>query len=562
MVGCDDFLDLKSYTSTDLTNFPESQDDVDMLVTGLYASTLYNSNETTGSPYLVGESASDDRLGSGGNFQAFDKLMVSSTEVLYNIWDRCYEGVYRANTILENIDRADGTWDSTDTKNTFLGETYGLRGLFYWELAQLFGTSPLTLSTQAENLPAADVDDFYGSIGSDLLLAIELLPDQAYSKYERGRFTRWAAIGYLARVYLFYVGIYQGNDLDAGMPLRDGSTLSKSDVLSYLTDCISNSGHGLVDEYLNLFPYTNEYTRPDYQPLLDIEAKTGKTYSWVGESNKEVMHSLTYGSMAYSNVSYRNLFVLWQSTPYIGTLAQIFPFGYSWGHGAVNPQLAADWDAEMEATGDFDVRKFGSLIDLENEISADYLADCTHATFYEDSMWHTKKNCAITAYQSDGSIAYSHNVLSKNVTNSYPQSYMDEFVFMRFADILLMASELSADATYMNQVRARVDLPAVSYSLEALQKERRWELAFEGSRWNDIRRWGIAAECMETQSGQPIICAAQMTTMQAYGGGYTARYNATNGFWMIPPSEITLSEGVLEQNPGWTSSDNYLFAGY
>ncbi|MFR9501465.1 MAG: RagB/SusD family nutrient uptake outer membrane protein [Rikenellaceae bacterium] len=562
MVGCNDFLDVQSYTTTDFTNFPETQEDVEMLVTGVYASTLYTSNEVNGSYYLVGESASDDRFGSGPNFQGFDKLMVTGDEILWDNWDRCYEGIYRANTILENIDRADGTWDSDASKDTCLGETYGLRACFYWELAQLFGSAPMPLKTAAENLPVADVDDFYATIGSDLIEAITLLPNQTYDKYERGRFTRWAAIGYLARVYLFYVGVYHNNDTNAGMPLRDGSTLSKSTVIAYLEDCINNSGHGLVDEYLDLFPYTNEYTKPDYQPLLDLEAKTGYTYNWAGESNKEVMHALTSGALAYSSASYRNWFVLWQSTPYLATLDRIFPFGYTWGHGAASPQLAEDWDAEMAATGTFDVRKFGSLIDLENEIAGDYATECVHQTKYEDSMWHTKKNCGITAYISDTEIAYSHNVLTKGVTNSHPNSYIDEFVHMRFADILLMASELSEDATYMNQVRARAHLPAVAYSLEALQKERRWELSFEGGRWNDLRRWGIAAERLETQVGQPIFCAAQLTTMKEYGGGYTARYNATNGFWMIPTSEITLSENVLVQNPGWSSTDNYKFAGY
>lgn len=41
-------------------------------------------------------------------------------------------------------------------------------------------------------------------------------------------------------------------------------------------------------------------------------------------------------------------------------------------------------------------------------------------------------------------------------------------------------------------------------------------------------------------------------------GGYVKRYKATNGFFPIPKSQIDLSNGVLEQNAGWTGQDaNY-----
>ncbi len=564
IVGCTDFLDVTDYSSTNTTNFPESQADVDQLITGLYASTHYGTTIKS-SAYLVGEMASDDRFGSGSNLYGIDKLMVSTgDEEFWDNWDRCYEGIYRANFIIENIDRADGTWDSEDIKNTYLGEAYGHRAFFYWELAQLFGTTPLTLKTEAENLPKADPDDYYASIASDLIEAIDLLPNSVYSTYEGGRFSRWAAIGYLARVYLFYVGIYQNNDLDAGMPLRDGSTLSKSDVLSYLTDCINNSGHGLVDEYLDLYPYTNSYTKPNNTKLLEMEEKTGYTYNWAGEGNKEVMHAQKYGTLGSSSAYYRNYFVCYQSFPSVADKKDIYPFGQSFGHGSANPQIAEDWDAEMEKTGEFDIRKFASLIDCnegeDREINVPY-SECVHSSQAENSPWHAKKNCVITAYDGDD-VTYSFNVVKYSLADA-KTTYIDEFVFMRYADILLMASELSQDVSYMNQIRTRAHLsPIASYSFEALKNERRWELTFEGVRWNDIRRWGIAADLLETQANRPIYVYGALTTMGSYGGGYTARYNATNGFFMIPSSEITISEGVLVQNPGWSGTDNYRFTAY
>lgn len=75
-----------------------------------------------------------------------------------------------------------------------------------------------------------------------------------------------------------------------------------------------------------------------------------------------------------------------------------------------------------------------------------------------------------------------------------------DLVLIRFADVLLMQSELEESVDGINRVRERAGLtPLGAYSLEALQRERRWELAFEGVRWNDIRRWHIAAAALENR---------------------------------------------------------------
>lgn len=57
-----------------------------------------------------------------------------------------------------------------------------------------------------------------------------------------------------------------------------------------------------------------------------------------------------------------------------------------------------------------------------------------------------------------------------------------DLVLIRFADVLLMQSELKEDVSGINRVRSRAGLePIGTYSLAALQNERRWELCFEGT---------------------------------------------------------------------------------
>lgn len=67
---------------------------------------------------------------------------------------------------------------------------------------------------------------------------------------------------------------------------------------------------------------------------------------------------------------------------------------------------------------------------------------------------------------------------------------MRSSILVRYADVLLMLDELEETVTGMNQLRERAGLQKYdSYSFERLQKERRYELCFEGMRFNDLRRW-------------------------------------------------------------------------
>lgn len=130
-----------------------------------------------------------------------------------------------------------------------------------------------------------------------------------------------------------------------------------------------------------------------------------------------------------------------------------------------------------------------------------------------------------------------------------------DLVLIRFADVLLMQSELKKDVAGINEVRKRAGLnPIAAYSEEALRNERRWELACEGTRWNDLRRWHIAAAALEKQNGVAIYYCGQPDTNTPHNGGYTARYNATAGFQKMPETQVAL--GTVKQNEGWTGADS------
>ena len=106
---------------------------------------------------------------------------------------------------------------------------------------------------------------------------------------------------------------------------------------------------------------------------------------------------------------------------------------------------------------------------------------------------------------------------SSSLANKMQGDHFEDFYLMRYSDVLLMLTELTGDAQYMNQVQKRAGVPETAYSLKAVQDERRWEFAFEGIRFNDMRRWtgnhptesSYAPKALQAQDGKQIVCLGQ-----------------------------------------------------
>ena len=145
----------------------------------------------------------------------------------------------------------------------------------------------------------------------------------------------------------------------------------------------------------------------------------------------------------------------------------------------------------------------------------------------------------------DGKLKPIWDILFKAGTDQQI-SNMQDLILLRFADVLLMQSELKADATGLNAVRNRVGLaPVAGYSEAALRAERRSELAFEGLRWFDELRWNTIADDIKAVNGEAITSGGKSTKIN------TTYRSEINGFWPIPESEIRVTSNLYKQNPGW-----------
>lgn len=536
--GCESFLDTESFTKKNTSNFPTTQDEAEQMITGIYLAMNDLIRDPEEHPFMIYDIASDDRLGGGSTSnvgaQSMDRLLNSKISAFENLWQTRYAGIFRANNALETLDNIE-TWSDDKVKQRLLAETHFLRAYFYLDLIQIFGEVPLKLSTEPENIPKNSADEVYAQIGYDLEQAIALFPSDPFPQYGNGHASKWAAQALMARTFLFYTGFYS----KASLPVAGGGEVTKQQVISYLEDCIANSGHSLVSDQRNLWPYTNVYTAADYDYVSD------NGLVWEGDNSKETLFAMKFansGVNGYFNriIEYYNMRL---------TSATSFPFaaqGYS--NGPVNTNLWNDWAEDPDYVGDY--RRVGSILNEEDEIP-NYEGDKTKEV--EKTRLWAKKYLGVSAYE--GSNLIQTFGYFYGGPNNRQGGLNNDLILIRLADVYLMHSELSQTNTYLNRVRERADLPPVAYSLEAVKKERRYELCFEALRWNDLRRWGDVNKIVENQEGLDITNRGVPGKYTFGSFDYMQRYNATGGgFWKIPDSQITLSEGVLEQNPGWDDS--------
>lgn len=549
--GCDGFLDSENLVKKDTSSFPETSQDALDALTGVYSILpSVNVNQCT---FLVSELLSDDRLGGGAavdrSWAAMDQLKKINDDMFPDFWKKMYQGIFRSNMLLGTLDVVK-TWEKPELKDQIAAEARFLRAYFYFELCRMFGTVPLVLTTEAVNNPRAEARELYAQMADDLKYAIQTLPDKKYEVKDSqlGHATKWAAESLMARVYLFYTGYYKQDAL----PLTEGGSVTKQEVINWLDDCINNSGHGLVSNFGNLWPYANSATAPDYKFATD------NNLSWVGDDqNNETIFSIKYSAMGNHSTSiyYGNQPVLYFSIREQPNYENIFPFGQGWGAGPVSTNLISDW--EISEPNDF--RRAASILDVndpdENIKSYTWGASMQ---IQETGYWQ-KKYIAINAHQakSDGTTAcVNYSCILYGRTPDFQIDNTQDQVIIRFADVLLMMAELKQDVSYLNRVRERAGLtPLAAYTDRALQNERRWELAFEGSRYYDLLRWGIAGESLEKQNGVKVKNNGVDDVMNM--GNLTQRIQETGGFMPIPKTQIDLSAGVLEQTPGWGNDALY-----
>ncbi len=553
LAGCtDSFLDTVPLTKKTNDFFYRTPEDMTQALTAAYVTMCQVPNGQwviNAYPIVISELMSDDRFGGGGDndqqVRAICDFKITDQDQFLSAWTRYYSGIYRCNMILQNIDKPD--WDSEDQKGNVEGQARFLRAMFYFDLSRLFGEVPLIIETAPLNIPKTPAASTYAQIATDLKAAIEAFPSEEWAVADMGRANKWCAEALMARVFLFYTGYYETEAL----PLVDGGTVTKAEVVTWLEDCRDNSGYELMPEFRNLWPYSVANSANSEKPYKYTE---DNGLNWYGEEggNHETMYAVKFSTFASwgTSIYYSNqmdLFFGWRSYSYKGAM------GEGWGMGTVNTNLWNAWPDE-------DLRKRGSICkvdDPDEGIDASYgLGTDPHDKQMDETGYWQKKYRPINLYgdnaAGDAKEWHNYSVKFYNATRNMQLDNMQDIVLIRYADVLLMHSELTETADGMNEVRNRVGLPDIAYSLAALKDERRYELAFEGFRYYDLLRWAGKSNLAEVET----ILESQNGVATINNGvpgekkGVDFRVE-TGGFVQIPNREIQLSSGVLVQNPGW-----------
>ncbi len=528
----DSFLNSVPKTSLLDENFYKTEADAEMALVGCYDG--YQLTGTGFPIYLESEVASDECFGGTGandgrGYQMIDRLdksqSTSDNNVFNDTWGKYYKGIFRCNNLLQKLPTI-ATWKSskdsvnTITKNRIEGETRFLRAIMYFDLVRMFENIPLLTEPTTAVVPQADPTDVYKLIVSDLSFAAKNIPADAYPKAQAatndGRVTRYAAEALLARVYLFYTGYYAKDDLG----------VTKQNVLDGLEDVITSNEFDTIP-YKSQWP-ASSYIRVDSTNTLN---KSG----FAGKGNKEVVFAEKFNSTSdYNGMSDGN-----GSIVMMGMRNTNFsPYGKGWGACTVNPQF-------VNAFVSGDKRRTASVIDLANEKDKD---GKTIESFFNIPDQREYTGYTVKKYSPT---ALPDGTSDTGGTKDFQQSQGQDYVQIRYADVLLMAAELGSPnaVAYFNKVHTRAGLPAVaSVSLSDIQTERRFEFAFEGIRYWDLLRTGI------DNAANTIAACAQTVKSAGVDDHVTYDINkikATRGFMQIPDTQITLSGGVLKQNSGW-----------
>ena len=602
--SCDDMLDTDPRV-TDATSatFPGKIADVEALNTATYSimNTMGGGDPDNQNPFLWWEVMSDNCFGSGGLQDNKVKSLHHLVQMNSNQYEQpfvlLYGGINRANNQIETIDNVD--WTGNEAKrNQLLGEGYFMRGLYTLWLTQLYGDVPLitaTLITEEMKAQVSAEEVIYPQILSDFVSAQNLMSTEKSS----GHANKYVAEAFMARAYMFWAGFYKKvADLSTGsapaidLVEQEGCTaasLSQADVVSALRDIVSSGAYGLLEDYRSLWQYSNSYVWDETQKA--IETGTGHAYKFIadmkrehcfdqpgmGNGNKEELFQIQFMNASNWNLdqkgpyscarmycNYLSVFWALRVNGHNGDRNFTYPFTQGWGQGTPSNNIWDDWTVAENEGGYTDIRKLGSLIDgvTENkEIDYEFVKDCCEASGFGVKKYNGVTLDALTGDSPWWDFAGGEN-FKGTLENPMQGDHFEDFYLMRYADVLLMLSEMTGDAQYMNQVQKRAGVPETPYSLKELQNQRRWEFAFEGLRFNDMRRWSgkdggescYAAKALQAQAGKQMVVkgnVANKTTMKHMTCSWSKRYADTNGFLAKPQSQITLMNGNLIQNPGW-----------
>jgi hypothetical protein len=542
--GCTDYLEEAPLDAPATGQFFNNQTEMNAALNAVYKSVYWNTGTTPYQSMFDGWTdiallrAPD--LGEG-NIDVFNAHAKS-------IWSLAYTTIQRANTMIEGMEVGKANVPAA-TYNRMLAEAKGIRAFAYFYLANMFGDVPLITKplipsefyTQTRT-PKADVIKF---IYSEL---DEAAAGLAWAPADRGRMSKAVVLGLKSRT-AFYNKDYKVA-ADAAKQVIDGAGLGLNPNFGDLFTKVGqtpNAGKEIMFEILYTDADANAIT---YLPLGSISRAAG------GQSGRFPQQRLVDMFEAKD-----------------GKRIDESPI-----YDPKNPRL--NRDSRLKYT----VALPGDTLSMNLTTFVYDIYKNTTSFKNADGTWSVKANADYdNAYgPSKSGVGLLHAKYTLTAENAF--SARVNFILMRYAEILLTYAESKIelneiDASVLNAinlVRKRAGQPEAvigdqNQMRQLVRRERTVELAMEGFRWFDIRRWDIASVVMPQKimgiAKDPAVVPAKPTfklsavhdlnSIPTYDASESQRMIREIRYWYpklnllpVPQSERDINPG-LSQNPDW-----------
>jgi hypothetical protein len=424
---------------------------------------------------------------------SFQKAITGNLYV-EEAWSADFNGIFRANTVLEQIKKNGALINSTTLQTRLDAEAHFLRAFYYFDLVKYFGKVPIidhtVIASEANTIARSSVTDVYKLIIADLQAAIANLP-ASYTGVDVGRATKYAAEGLLAQVYLARSGPTYGVE-GPGLGLSEWNL-----ALPLLQDIISSGLFTLNTSFANIFSYTNQNPTVNKEAVFDVMYLTGA-------SGTASVYGATFCWDLCPNMYFKSI----NDSKSNGALEAI--------------PVSNDLISKYAAT---DVRKAFTI----HTAPYNNVGSTETRPFFQKYLDFTK------------------------IPSTSRFDWGINFIAIRYTDIVLMKAECvlngapGSQATdvdaIVNQIRTRAGIgtPALTgVTLSQLFDERRREFADEGSRWFDLQRSGNLITTMNSWIAVDDAIRKQMNPVVA---GYIV--------YPVPQSQLDAIPGLYTQNTGY-----------
>lgn len=405
---------------------------------------------------------SDDNYAGGGGatdgagIQGFSNYTINAGIVPRSFWSDHYQGIFRANILLQKLPAV--PMDAGE-KARFTAEVKALRGIYYFNLVRMFKNIPLLLeplsTAEIYNVTQSTPAAVYTQIEKDLNEAISVLPGTLVMGTEAGRLTKVAAQAMLGKVYL-----YDNKKTEAAAMLAQVNGTTPGQPNQY--------GNRLLTNFSDLWVFTNKFNAESLLEAAHTNQSNADWGFWGSSADEGNSASQMVGPRSYQKVT--------------ANAPDIYPSGWSFNV----------WTQDFYDLIKNDPRFSATVLDVKALAAA---GDARYIEGYQNTGYFLRKLIPMRSDIRTGGGAVELNFQQ----NDY---------IIRLADTYLLEAEALGGTgaraqALLDAVRARVGLPSVPVTLDAIKTERRLELAGEGHRFFDLVRWGDAVAKLGSRGFKP-----------------------------------------------------------